>query len=207
MNKATEKSNLSRLEVSLLMDQAILKGCKSIAEEGFMYPMMILFSKKEMSGTFENPYVLKIFHRVFDEELDDFPYIGYDGDPIHRTYVILSSKNEESEKSRHLVAKELVNRFNPDALAFLGPIFYRITNSNPEVSIDVDPEALTALHVLYYLKGDPSVRIKNLPYIDRGRKEKSPLFEEEKERDLFIVNSGWAKLSKFYSPHIKNPYK
>jgi hypothetical protein len=194
--------------VSSKMDVLTERAKKFLKSEGLLYPALYLLRKGSPIVTdYKHPIVINMESEETEGDVLTL-------DQMYSTIVILKNACKEDEQSMGVVARELVRATDPDAVAVIMAVTYKefstkdFKNLAKEYSPNRDPEAISAIHTCYYVRGDKTPGLSIIPYVNRsGEIEASiPGVNDDQGRDIHFFNAPWLVNEKKIDPWFKYPY-
>lgn len=201
-------------EASFIMSLSIEKMYDFIRHYGHHYPVLYLLNRGspvELSESDLGPAAESVLS-VDNERVED----GESEQNIYRTLIGFQMQSDKDEKNLQAVADLVAKRYDPDAIGLLMPSLYvEYTGEDPTAggSLEMEPDAVTALHVCYWLRGEEKARMTNAPFQTDGRhitrEELDWGVEEEDARNFGLVTTSypWSVETKNTQAKLLNPWR
>lgn len=191
---------ITHYEASCFFDRFLSRLQEFVAEEGFIYPTIILLKKKPFEEIeYEHPIVAQI---------KEGTHITDNIHGLYRLNIALNIHTPEDDNKIHGVCKDLVRMTNAEAAGIVMGCLYRevpITKDCSNGEIYRDPETIKVVSHCYYLKDDPQCYMRTIPYVDRGEMS-TPVPGEKGNHEVLFLNTGWFKPSKYDPPRMPDPF-
>ncbi len=189
-----------KLQTATVLSDLLLENAKIyMAQVGSLFPYFLLMK----SGS--PMFIEADTEEIINVQNDSEPEI----DDVYRSVVYLRMDRDEDVMSVQPIAKYLVEAHNPDAIAFVVPSYYKVTN-NPApddiYSLDKDPESIKILYNTLYVTEDPIGYLKVVPYQELGDELNEDRIEKGLKYRFNFTDYNWTLCDSQMRGRFDNPF-
>lgn len=192
---------ITHVRASLKMDLAVKRAEDYLKETGYIYPCLIVLKQgAPLDIQIEHPDLLDI---AAEHDLNN---------PNEIYYTLLAFKKLELNNSKYFqqIANQIAKQYAPDAI---GVVIYVLSKTfdaemykalPKDFKLSSDVESSNAIYTCYYLKDDPSIVHRILPYVNRG--ELPTAADVPTRYNILVFNTPWTRDTREIEPWFLNPF-
>lgn len=195
---------ITHFEATMTMAPIIERGKNFLRDEGFLFPAVYALTKNE-------PLIMDLdYSCIVNAKSDEEPdLLG-----IYKSIIALESAKYEGKSSVQFVAEMVARKHNPDIIgAYMMGLYKKVPRKEfNKVSLQMDPEATTVLHVCLYQRGNKTPMMMVLPYLNRGPVDKSkvdPIKYDKADSgpyEIGFMSMPWTTDAEEFKPLLDYPY-
>lgn len=190
-----------KLQNATILTNLLIENAKVyMTQVGSLFPFFILMK----SGS--PMFVEMDAEEVINVQNDDDPEF----EDIYRSVVYLRMDRDEDAVAVQPVAAHLVETYNPDAIAFVVPSYYKLSYNSKDddvYTLDKDPEAIQILYTTLYLADDPVGYLKIIPYKQIGEETSVEKIADGFKHRFHFGDFPWATSDITMKGRFENPFK